>query len=186
MKDRIIALLAHNTPHVKIAQIVGCTESYVSQVNGEAETPQAIAEHKRKEELTKTEKEIEDGYVRLEKKTLSQIEENLPFADFRDLALLMNSLIQKRQKNPIVGSIVHNDNRKTVVLQIPASVLPGEIVLNQNKEMIAVGEQTLAPMTTLGVKNLFHKISNQRDTMKLLESSEKVDLKDITEMPEDF
>ncbi len=186
MKDRIVALLSQNIQQKKISEIVGCSEAYVSQVANDPDTLKEVEATKKRNARAAEEEALEEGYVRLERKTLAQIEENLPFADFRDLALLMNTMIQKRQKHVPVNAIIHNDNRKVVMLQVPSSVLPGEIILNQNREMIAVGNQTLAPMTSVGVKDLFTKLKDKKESLKLLEQAEKVDLKNLTEMPEDF
>lgn len=185
MEDRIINLIARGFQESKIAEIVGCTPSYVSQIKAKDDFDVSLKAALDKIKKSKREAELEENYIKLEEKVLAQIEDNLPFADFRDLTQLMGSLIQKKQKSYPNGSIVSNQTQinNTTVLQIPAAVVP-EIVLNKQKEIIAVDGRTLAPMTSVGVRSLFKTIEDRRNAEKLVEAP--IDPEMFQTIPEDF
>jgi hypothetical protein len=193
MKDRIIAYLAQGFKPIRVSEIVGCATSYVSQVQASPDYEELLAEEQKKFKKSKEEQEQEEklnaSYVRLEEKALAQIEENLPFAEFKDLTFLMEKLIQKKQKTPINGSIVHNNtqnNVRIVNLQIPQSVLPAEIVLNEQREMIAIGDRSLVPMPSTVVRDMFSKIKEKKAALELLRTAD-VAVKDLEgKLPEDF
>lgn len=180
MKDQIAHWLARGFKADKVATIVGCTPAYISQLQtGDEEFPALLEKAKKAVERSKEEDAIEDDYVKLEASVVAQVKENLPFAEFGDLTRLMQTLIQRKQKAPN-GSIVSNitQNNNTVVLQIPTAVAP-EIMLNKQKEIIAIDGRTLAPMPSVGVRSLFKGIKDKRE-------AETIDVTTIRELPEDF
>jgi hypothetical protein len=180
MKDQVIHWLARGFQPVKVAEIVGCTAAYVSQIQAAADYTDLLAEEKKGIERSKQADEIEEEYIKLESSVVAQAKDNLAFADFRDLTQMMSALIQRRQKSTVsAGSIVSNvQNNKTFILQVPASVVP-ELMLNENKEIIAIGGKTLAPMPATGVRELFNAIEDKR-------KAAKIKVEDLTEMPADF
>lgn len=180
MEDSIVAYKAQGLQNVAISKILNCTESYVSQVV--AANADKIAETAKKLALSKTEEKIEEDYVKLEERTIAQIGENLPFAEFGELTRLMDTLIKRKQSRAPFG-LVNNTNvqNNITVLQVPKSVLPGEIVVNPQGELIAVGEKSLAPMPSSSVKTLFERIKKHR-----LTAFPEVDISTLRDMPEDF
>lgn len=182
MKDQIVQYAARGFDSVKISEIVGCSESYVSQVRAELAVDIELAQKRLKR--SEAEEKLEDEYVKLEESVLAQAKENLPFAEFRDLTMMMNALIARKQKLPSSLSIVHNtQNNNYTVLQVPARRVQPEITFNQNKEMIAVDGKSLAPMPSEGVKSLFKRIEEK----KVVEKIEKaINMNTLESLPEDF
>lgn len=180
--DRIIYYLATGMQHNKIADIIGCTPSYVSQVYGDSDNKEQIARMQHEIKKSADEEKIDEEYIRLEESVVAQVKENLPFAEFADLTRLMDSLIKRKQSTHPIGLVsnVQNNNHITI-LQVPKSVLPGEIVLNPQSELIAVGDKSLAPMTTFSVKKLFEGLRKKK-----LDDFPDVDITQLKQMPEDF
>lgn len=186
MKDKIAAYDAQGFKAVRIASILGVSASYISQVQAEQDYPTLLKEWKERIKIAKEEEEREKSYIRLEDKVIAQVEESLPFAEFRDLTQMMQLLLNKKQKlSPTPGSIIHNTQNNVTFLSLPTSVLPAEIVLNAQKEILAVGDKTLAPMPSSGVRSLFDKISKRRHALTF-EQLPDIDFTKLTEFPEDF
>lgn len=181
MKDRVAAFVAQGFKPARIAEIVGCTPARVSQIEAEADFPALVEKEKQKLEKIKQEEKLEEEYVRLEEATLAQVKDSLPFAEFGDLTRLMDSLIRRKQQRAPFGLVQNNQHNEVTVLNIPVSVLPGEIILNKQREMIAVGDKTLAPMTSKGVKSLFEALGKKR-----LPNFPEIDVTKLTNMPDDF
>jgi predicted transcriptional regulator len=180
--DRIIYYLATGMQHNKIADIVDCTPSYVSQCLADPDNADQIARMSKELKRSEQEEAIEEEYIKLEESVVAQVKQNLPFAEFNDLTRLMDSLIKRKQStNPLgIVSNVQNNNHITI-LQVPKSVLPGEIVLNPQSELIAVGDKSLAPMTTFSVKKLFEGLRKKK-----LDDFPDVDVTTLKSMPDDF
>lgn len=181
MEDSIVAYVAQGLKGNAIAKILNCTESYVSQVT-EAKKDE-IAKAAKKYELTQKEEKMEEEYIKLEEKTVAQLGENLPYAEFNELTRLMDTLIKRKQSRLPFGVVSNTQNNVNhiTVLQVPKAVLSGDIVLNPQGELIAVGDKSLAPMPTTSVRSLFERITKQR-----LVSFPDVDITTLREMPEDF
>lgn len=188
MKDRIISYLAQGFTPQQIVGMVGCSPAYVSQV--QAESTEEIAKEAEKHKKNKEEEKIESGYVRLETKVQKAMEDNLPFAEFADLTRAMGLLIQRRQK-AVPSGLVFNDNRQQyVVLQVPQAAIP-EFVLNEKREVIAVGEKALAPLSAPAVRELFARIQAKQlpeESLPLFPPEESTDIEDVIleKLPSDF
>lgn len=183
MKDRIIHYLANGVAPTQITSIVGCTESYISQIKAEKDYPTLLEAEQKKIKATKDEEEREEKYIRLESKAIAMAEENLPFAEFRDLTQLMQLLIQRRTK-PAPSVLINNTDNSSryVMLNVSSAVLPAEIVVNANKELIAVGDKSLAPMASSGVRKLFDRLGSAKAELSLPD----IDVTKLKVMPEDF
>lgn len=184
MKDRIIAYLAQGFPPQQVQSLVGCSAAYVSQV--QAESTVQIAEQSKKYAHQKEEEDIEQGYVKLETKVQKAMEANLPFAEFADLTRAMGLLIQRRQRPVVPAGIVHDNRMQFVVLSVPQAAVP-EFTLNEKKEVIAVGNKALAPLSAPAVRALFEKLSATPVSVERLSANDIEDADVILEkIPDDF
>jgi len=183
-KDTIVAYIAQGFQASKVASILGCSEAYISEVQTEDWFPSALAEAKTKIKRNEDETKLEDDYIKLESKVLTDIREQMPFADFKDLVRLTEVLIRRKQTAIPTGGIVFNQQNNTVLLQIPSAVAP-EIVLNNKKEVVAIGNQTLAPMPIHGVRKLFEHIKNEREGPTQIEQA-IAEGRILEHVPEDF
>lgn len=189
MKDRVISYLAQGFAPTQVASMCGCSESYVSQVASAsaAEIEAERSKYKKKEE----EKQLEDRYVRLETRVVSQMEQNLAFAEFGDLTKAMAALIQRRQRTSLPSGIVHDNRTQVVVLQVPPAAIP-ELLLNERKEVIAVDGKELAALPSPAVRSLFDRLADarkQKEATAQLEEAvnafeEAAPL--LTKLPDDF
>jgi hypothetical protein len=158
MKDRIIAYLSQGFEQVQVVSMTGASAAYVSEIAKEAAVE--IAAEKEKHKKHAEEQKIEEGYVRLETKIQKAMEQNLPFAEFADLTRAMGLLLQRRQK-PVPAGIVHDNRQQFIMLSVPHAAVP-EFVLNERKEVIAVGNKSLAPLSAPAVRALFDKLAQAK------------------------
>ena len=163
MIDRIISYLAQGFSQQKVAEMVGCTQPYVASIATKEDFSSLIQAEKTRLQATQRNEVLEKKYDDLEDKVIAQVKESMPFAEFRDLSRTMEVLIRRKQQQAARGGITVNGNAQfnTVVLSIPQAAAP-DITLNSQREVIAIGNKTLAPMQASQVRALFDNIEQQK------------------------
>ena len=161
MQEAIISYLAQGLTQSQVADIVGCSASYISQLTSRTEIAERIEELKSQQKETEEEKKLEKKYKTLEERLIEKVENEMAFAEYRELLLLMQIL--HRRKGPLVPQNVTNTtNVRNVILQVPQAAVP-ELVLNDRKEVIGLGDTSLAPMGAKSVKELFIKLKKAKE-----------------------
>lgn len=166
MKDRILKLLINGLGPSEVAQIVGCSPGYVSQLCKDTDFLSAIEAGKIESSTKNTEEEhLDTRYQSLEHKLLSAANNTIGEASFSEIINAIEKINKRKdqvhaRKNPIQPSASDKFLTVNVVsLQLPAHAIannnPPVITLNDKQEIIAIGEQALAPMSSDAVKNLF-------------------------------
>jgi hypothetical protein len=172
-KQRIIYYLTQGLKEAQVASIVGCTPAYISNlVNSDQDFQQAL-EQKQQElattAATKTQAEVEEDfvssqYLALENQLLTHMSAMASSADFKELTRaveVIGSRQEKRAERLARMRLPHMTPQQTniAVLMLPAHTAaqfqPKEVLLNEQKEIIAVGEQSMAPMSAQQVRNIF-------------------------------
>ena len=166
MKDRIRNLLINGLQPSEIAGIVGCSPSYISQLVKDPAYAESVQNGKIAAQIERTEDDhIDTRYQNLEHKVISSIEDGLCEASLGEKVRALE-ILHKRQhdkhvrKNPLpVGTLTINNN--VVSLSLPnhavARIAPA-VEMNNSNEIVAIEGRPLAPMSALGVKNLFAQI----------------------------
>jgi transcriptional regulator with XRE-family HTH domain len=173
MQEAIISYLAQGLTQSQVADIVGCSPSYISQLMAQdnvKERIQELKEEKAEEEEKVKVSKLEKKYLTLEERLIQRVENDMPFAEYKELLMLMQIL--HRRKGPLIPQQSVTNNTLNVTLQVPQAAVP-ELVLNDRKEVIGLGDSSLAPMGAQGVKALFLKL--KRDQIER-------DASDVTEL----
>ncbi len=168
MIDKIISYLAQGFSQQRVGEMVGCTDGYVSKVIQQENYAVLLEAESTRLKVLARDEQTEKKYETLETRVLSQMSESLPFAEFRDLTRTMEVLIKRKQQQGLhANSIVVNQNTQTnvVVLSIPQAAVP-DITLNNQREVIAIGKQTLAPMQASSVRSLFATLEEKKRTLE--------------------
>lgn len=166
MKERIRNLLINGFKQSEIAGIVGCAPGYITQLVKDPEFAEAVNAAKIAMQSDKTEEEhIDLRYQNLEHKLLTSIEDGLCEASLGEKVRALEALNKRRmdtftRKNPAAnaGIVVHNN---IVNLSLPhhaARALVPIVEVNTANEIVAIDNRPLAPMSAVGVKNLFQQI----------------------------
>jgi hypothetical protein len=156
--ERIATLLASGLPHTSVATIVGLSPARISQLLQEEDfklilaAKQAEAQKKDIEELS-----ISAKYLEAEHILIKQVIEMAPISELRDVTAALRVVGERQEKaknrmNPIVSQqAVYNT---VVQLSLPAHATP-ELNFAANREVIAIENRNLAPLSSSGVLSLF-------------------------------
>jgi len=197
MIDRIVSYASQGFSSTAIASMVNTSPEYVEQILQDPQYKSLILTEQQKFATLKADTELESSYTQLEKRILRQVTESLPFAEFRDLTRAMETLIRRKQQLSMHehSSFVVNGNAQfnTVVLSIPRAAAP-EITLNSQREVIAIGNKSLAPMQAGAVRSLFDTIQKKKEQALLSKREQQTQQMqqyipravDVTTIPEDF
>lgn len=172
-KKRIANFLLRGLKPAQVASIVGCTPSYILQLQKDDEEFKAILG----ELLPKVEAEqdLEDEilaakYLSVEHKVLHQIEQALPMTgEIRDLSRALEVIGNRQEarlKRQMLArhpqGLLGEDGRATltVSLSLPAHAIP-EYTINAQKEITSIAKKPLNPLSSQGVKALFDTLSGR-------------------------
>lgn len=155
---RIAALLASGLPHTSVATIVGISPARISQLLQTDDFKLILAE-KQAESSKKDQEEVSLSakYLEAEHILLKQVVEMAPVSELRDVTAALRVVAERQEKaksrmNPIVSQqAVYNT---IVQLSLPAHATP-ELSYAHNREVIAIENRNLAPLSSSGVLNLF-------------------------------
>lgn len=171
---RIASLLASGLKPAQVATIIGVTPARISQLVSE-ESFQLLLADKRvefekedMEELT-----LSTKYAATEHLLINQIMEKAPSAELRDITAALRTISERqdRAKQRLIPPNNNNGNNNngnslTVIsISLPNHAVPSTPVINISKqgEVIAIGEQTLAPLASTAVTNLFSKMRGEQN-----------------------
>lgn len=163
-KERIANLIAAGMTDAQIATVVGISPSRLSQIRKEEDfilllqSKQAELSIKDVEEISLSAK-----YSAVEHLLLEQVSQMAPVSELRDVTNALRVIAERQEKaksrlNPIVQSAPVINT--IVQLNLPSHAIP-EVVLNQEKEVIAIGNRQLAPLSSEGVVGLFKKLNTE-------------------------
>lgn len=159
---RILDLLAQGVKPMQVLTIVGCTPQYLKSLLEDTEF-KTLLEEKQAEYYKEADEDVvlSTRYLSLEHKILNTIEQQIGSAELRDNIKALE-VVAKRQEaaksrhnSPSESKVVIN----TINLNLPAHAIP-EYTLNSNREVVAIGNTAMAPMTGNAVKNLFQSIKD--------------------------
>ena len=167
--ERIATLLATGIPHASVATIVGVSPARISQITKE----EGFQEILTAKQLEVQEKDIEEAslgakYLEAEHVLLKQVIEMAPISELRDVTAALRVVAERQEKsksrmNPVLQAApVFNT---LVQLSLPGHAVP-ELVFAQNREVIAIENRNLAPLSSSGVISLFKGLENNPEQAK--------------------
>lgn len=169
--DRIINLLATGLKPAQVATIVGISPARLSQLAQDESFKLALAS--KTEELAKTDIEevsLNAKYHAAEVALVNQVLEMAPLAELRDVVGALKVVGERQDKRKLVTNPVPVGDRvilnQVIQLNLPQHATP-ELSLSQNREVIALGDKQLTPMSSEGVTNLFKTLNKSKETHEL-------------------
>lgn len=165
--ERIASLLSTGISPAQVASIVGISPARISQLFKDDEEFKAIVAEKIEENAKKDIEEINISgkYLAAEHALIDQVLMLAPASEMRDVVGALRVVAERQnaakiRNNPIQNGqpVIHN----IVQINLPSHALASPSVqLTQNKEVIAIGDQALAPLSSQGVENLFSQLRNK-------------------------
>jgi len=156
---RILDLLAQGIQIPQVLTIVGCHPTYLKSLLEDEEFKSEL-EAKQKEYFAEADEEviISNRYLSLEHKLLKQIDSMIPNAEMRDVLKALDVVANRQEKaKGRLASPTERGNTtvyQQINLTLPKHTIP-EYTLNGNKEVVAIGNIGMSPMTGSKVKELF-------------------------------
>lgn len=164
--DRIANLLATGLSNSAVASIIGVSPARISQLLNESEELKQLVAEKQAEISTKDQEEIgiSAKYLQAEHALIKQVTELAPFAELRDVVAALRVVAERQEKakarmNPIVQQQPVLNN--VVQLYLPQHAVDPNTyapTLASNKEVIAIGNRSLTPLSSQGVLGLFKSL----------------------------
>ena len=192
--ERIASLLAQDLKPSQVASIVGVTPARISQLLKESIPLQEMLAVKQAEQDKEDIEEVALGakYHAAEHALLDQVLSMAPMAELRDVTQALRVVAErqdkvKARKNPLPVQNTNGTVYNTIVqLSIPTHALP-EVILNKEREVIAVDNNNLAPMTSEAVTNLFQTMKGNNNVLSRIPTeAERAAPKAITEEASTF
>lgn len=150
-KEKIIDLLGRNNSAVVVAQALGVTESYVSQIASDPEAAARISELR----FASMQKynDLDDKYNDIEDKLLDKLKESLVFVqrpgELVKSLQVINAAKRRGQTSPDINPV-----RQTIVSIVLPTQLVQRFTVNAANQVIKAGEQTLLTMPSAQVGSL--------------------------------
>ena len=163
-QERVATLLASGLKPSNVASIVGCSPARISQLLQEEGFKNLLANKSAEVEASDVEeKTLNAKYHAAEHSLLNLILEMAPTAELRDVTNALKVVSERQDKlktrmNPVQqGNVI---TQQFVQINIPVHSLP-EVVINEQRQILSINEQNLAPMTSEGVTSLFKGMKNE-------------------------
>lgn len=166
MKNRIMKYLADGVKPKDISTIVGCTPAYVSQLLADedfrAELTELIATSSAAPDAE--DNKLTTKYVTMEHKLLGAMEAAMGDAKLGEITRALE-VIAKRQTDvrAINKPAPVANNIQIVNLTLPASskISSPKVIMNEAQEVVAIGQDVLAPMSSEGVRSMFQQLKER-------------------------
>lgn len=177
--DRIASLIASGLKASQVATIVGCNPSRISQILTQEDFKLLLAPKLAEAEENFSESVALDAkYLNVEHLLLNAVADRMASAELKDITAALRAVAEAKYRkatvtNPTQGGTIHIQN--IVQLSLPSHAIQTPVIdISATNEVTAINEQTLAPLSSQGVENLFKSLSkeNKNDTSRIPASPE--------------
>lgn len=159
---RVATLLASGLKPLQVSTIVGCSPARISQLLKEPGFELLLAEQNALQSKSDIEETaLSAKYNAAEHLLVNQVMEMAPVSELRDVTAALRVVAERQEKMKARTNPIQNTPAAQVVVSItlPSHAIPGRVIeMTSNKEVISVGEQTLAPLSSTAVTNLFSSL----------------------------
>lgn len=194
--DRIASLLSSGLKATQVATIVGCSPARISQLLSTEDFKLLVDSKIATLDLENIEEvALSNKYNAAEHALIKQVMEKSEGAELRDVVSALRVVGERQEKMKTRMNPSTSPNSQTIVqvvsITLPSHALPkSPIEMTGNGEVISIGEQTLAPLSSTAVTNLFSNLSKkqkgeQNDNPGNLKSPEACPVKVIPVAKED-
>lgn len=166
MKTRIMKYLADGVKPADIVTIVGCSPSYISQLlhdeDFKAELEETIASSMSAPNAE--DNRLTTRYVNIEHKLLSAMEGAMADAKLGEITRALEVVAKRQIDVKTLNKVPAPTTQVNVIsLTLPASsnVARPKVIMNETKEVVAIGNDILAPMSSESVKSMFHQLKER-------------------------
>jgi hypothetical protein len=180
MRDRILTYVAQGLKPVQVASIVGCTPAYINQLGKDPLFMEELkVEREKFQGNTDEDVVITNKYMALEHSILNAMENAMALAELPALtrALEVVATRQEKRAQRLTPSAPIN-NTVIVNLTLPSHAIP-EYQVNSQKEVVSIGNRTVAPMSSVGVATLFQQMQAAKQQPQLIGAETSIPLMEV-------
>lgn len=165
-KERIAEFLAQNIPASDVARIVGCTPAYISQLAKDSSFVALLTEKKQDyAEKATAETALDDRYSSMELKLLSRMESTMLSAELPAVTRALEVISKRRSemlkaRNPLPQTPATAIGSVNVANLIQVTLPSMAFERNGKNEIVEVDGQSMAPLPSNQVKELFSSLSS--------------------------
>lgn len=175
MKDQILEYLSLGVKPAQVCTIVGCTPAYVSQLLKDEDFVAKLNEAVQNLPEDAGEKRLDAKYESVEHDILGAMQSAIASAELPALSQALKVIgdrqnVRRVQKNPALSQPSTQINVVSLIVPVRQNIPPPVIEMNEKKEVIAVGNVAMAPLSSDGVKALFNKLRGQNEQVRSIPS----------------
>ena len=160
-KERIAQLLSNGVPATDIASIVGCSPTYLAALKEDEEFRGFVAFYQdmsqQEASVQEEDERLDDKYVALENKLVKQLSDDVGMMEPAQAIRLLQNVSDRNDKRRGMGHVgTGGAGAVHVTINVPPAAVeqrPG-FTISAQKEVVAVGDRALAPMSMEGVAAL--------------------------------
>jgi hypothetical protein len=167
LKDRIAYYLASGLKPADVAEITGASAGYVSQLLKDEAFKDSV-QNKMVDEPVPEQDALTAKYSSLEHRIVNEMHSAVVGAELPHLTRALEAVarstdMREKRKNPLLQpQTLQNIQVISVTLPQHALAAPQPLTLNEQSEVIAIGDKALAPMSSSGVRALFSALTEQK------------------------
>lgn len=182
MRQQIANLLAAGSTKEQVLAATGCSEALFAELLADKEFVEEI----KSVAAATRENQIEEEYSKLEMQTLKKVKGNLEYYDAIALCKILETVSKTRQMRRMPAAAHQNNGHFTnptlgVTVQIPVFLGNSQVVLDSNKQVVAIGGRNMAPLPTDQVHRLFSELEQTRSNQNEQQQSDPI-LADLAEL----
>lgn len=187
-QKKIIYYLANGLKAGQVANILGVTAGYISQLQGDGkplgwdeEMERAVAEAGSREDSA--DEVLSNKYLSAESKALKAVEDGLAYAEFPQLVNALKVLGERQEKRAArkAGLLMAGAGQGQVVnvvnLVLPSHSVP-EYQINPQGQVLAIGGKEMNPLPSAGVRELFNAIKDKKEMARLEQVKGSIEVQD--------
>jgi len=173
-KERAASYLGAGMPPGQVANIMGCTPAYISQLLKEESFVELVEKHRAAVDGSEAAEEvsIQKKYLGMEHTLLKAMAEALPNAELPAITRALEVVANRQEKAAVrkmpqqIGGGNGGQNVAVhVSLTLPTHAIESRpvIELNAKSEVVSIDSKPMAPMSSVGVEKLFREKKAERE-----------------------
>ena len=152
MREKILSFLAQGFSKADVLKATGCSEDLYQEIIEDPSFAQSLSDMR----VSLQQSRIEKYYNKLEEKVLRSLTENVELLEPAQQCRVLETVAKNKQlyMKP-VDTYGHPNINNTVVLMLPQEVDSQKVVVNQDGQVVSVGDRVMAGLPLQGVRELF-------------------------------
>lgn len=164
--ERVSSLLASGLKPTQVATIIGCTPARISQLLQEEDFKLLLSSKIAVYDAEATEEtSLSAKYHAAEHALIAQVMDLAPASELKDITAALRVIGERQEKmktRTLLAGMPQQLQQVIVAISLPAHALAAPTVQRTaQNEIISIGDNTIAPLSSTAVTNLFTKLKGK-------------------------